>query len=377
MRRALVLIAVGLGVVALLVVTGVINIKIDIHPPGRAPAAEFWTTIPGDAELPSALALWVERAKAARPAVVNVSTRARVRQTPLDDFFRRFFEGEEQQNTQRTSLGTGFLISPDGYVVTNNHVVAPGGEIVVKLDRGSEHSAKVVGTDPDTDVALLKIEVSGVPVLPLGDSDRLQVGEPVMAIGNPFGLDQTVTTGIVSAKERFIGSGPYDDFIQTDASVNPGNSGGPLIDARGAVVGINTAIFSQSGGSVGIGFAIPVNLAKVVLSQLRERGTVVRGWLGVALRPVTPHVAEAMRLDDPRGAVVEGTVPGSPAERAGIRKGDVIVAFGNTPITGPGDLSRRIAAQGPGQKVQLTVVRDRQRLTIPVDLARPPERRRR
>jgi serine protease Do len=369
MRRALLLIVTALGVLALLVVSGVVNVKIDIHPPGRVPAAEFWTTVPGEVDLPPALALWVERAKAARPAVVNVSTRARVPETPLDQFFRRFFEGEGEQAAPRASLGTGFLISADGYVVTNNHVVAPGGQIIVKLDRGSEHAAKVVGTDPAT-------EVGGVPVLPLGDSDWLQVGEPVMAIGNPFGLDQTVTTGIVSAKERFIGSGPYDDFIQTDASVNPGNSGGPLIDARGAVVGINTAIFSQSGGSVGIGFAIPINLAKVVLSQLRERGAVVRGWLGVALRPVTPDVAEATGLEGAKGAAVEGVVQGSPADRAGIRRGDVIVALDDAAIGGPADLSRRIAAQPPGQKVRITVVRDRARRTIPVELTRLPERRR-
>src|SRR4029450_3230060 len=210
---------------------------------------------------------------------------------------------------------SGFIISSDGYVVTNNHVVGNGGDIIVRLSRGTEHSARVVGTDPPTDLALpagatersarvvgtapptdlalLKIDAATLAVLPLGDSDGLQVGEPVMAIGNPFGLDQTVTTGIVSAKERFIGSGPYDEFVQTDASINPGNSGGPLLDSRGAVVGINSAIFSQSGGSIGIGFAIPFNLAKTVLLQLRERGSVTRGWLGVALRPLTPEVGQA------------------------------------------------------------------------------------
>ena len=196
-----------------------------------------------------------------------------------------------------------------------------------------------------------------------------------MAIGNPFGLDQTVTTGIVSAKERFIGSGPYDDFIQTDASVNPGNSGGPLIDSRGAVVGINTAIFSQSGGSVGIGFAIPINLAKAVLPQLRERGTVVRGWLGVAIRPVTPHAAEEAGLPDAKGAVVEGVVEGSPAERAGMKKGDVIVAVGDQPVATPPDLTRRIAGTAPGTRVALTVIRDRKRVQVAVDLGRLPERR--
>jgi len=360
------------GVLVLLVTTGVLDVRISLRPPSRAPAQEFWRTAGADRPLPEAFALWVELAKAARPAVVNVSTRARGTGTPLDEFFRRFGEGPA---VPRGSLGTGFLISPDGYVVTNNHVVAAGGQIIVKLDRGSEHEARVVGNDPATDLALLKIEVTGVTVLPFGDSDRLQVAEPVMAIGNPFGLDQTVTTGIVSAKERFIGSGPYDDFIQTDASVNPGNSGGPLIDSRGAVVGINTAIFSQSGGSVGIGFAIPINLAKAVLPQLRERGSVVRGWLGVALRPLTPDVAQTLGLTEQRGAVVDGVVPGSPAERAGLRKGDVIVAFGDRPVMSPADLSRRIAGQPPGQRVQLTIVRAGARSIATVELGRLPERR--
>ena len=326
-----------LSVLVVLVAVGVIDIRISLRPPTKAPAQQFWTAADVERALPEALALWVELAKSTRPAVVNVSTRARTTGTPLDEFFRRFYEGDRPA-VPRSSLGTGFVVSPDGYVVTNNHVVAAGGQIIVKLDRGTEHEARVVGTDPATDLALLKIDVTRLPVLPFGDSDRLQVAEPVMAIGNPFGLDQTVTTGIVSAKERFIGSGPYDEFIQTDASVNPGNSGGPLIDSRGAVVGINTAIFSQTGGSVGIGFAIPINLAKAVLPQLRERGSVIRGWLGVALRPLTPEIAQTLRLTEQRGALVEGVVQGSPAERAGIRKGDVIVALGDNPVTSPADL---------------------------------------
>jgi serine protease Do len=201
------------------------------------------------------------------------------------------------------------------------------------------------------------------------------VGEPVMAIGNPFGLDQTVTTGIVSAKERFIGSGPYDDFIQTDASVNPGNSGGPLLDYRGAVVGINTAIFSQTGGSVGIGFAIPINLAKTVVTHLRESGAVVRGWLGVAVRPVTQTLAESARLGDTRGAFVDNVVQGSPAARAGLRKGDVIVAVDDQGVGNPQELTRRIAGTPPGTRVRVGVVRDGARQTIAIELGRLPDRR--
>jgi serine protease Do len=375
MRRPVVWLALVTAMVAALVLAGIVSIRIDVHPPRPAPAAVFWTDAKVDAPLPGALALWVELARATRPAVVNVSTLQGRASDPMAEFLRRFFPGDAPP-APRSSLGSGFIASPDGYVVTNHHVVAGGGQIVVRLDRGVEHPARVVGTDPATDLALLKVEAAGLPSLPMGDSDRLEVGEPVMAIGNPFGLDQTVTTGIVSAKERFIGSGPYDDFIQTDASVNPGNSGGPLIDHRGAVVGINTAIFSQTGGSVGIGFAIPINLAKTVLPQLRDRGTVVRGWLGVALRPVTPDEAQRARLDGPRGGLVESVADGSPAARAGIRAGDIIVAVGGQPVSGPPDLSRRIAGTPPGTRVEVALVREGARRELAVELGRLPERAR-
>jgi serine protease Do len=372
-RRAAWLVAIGL-VTTLLVLAGVVSVRIEFRPPRWTPAAEFWTSAPADGPLHPAFALWVELARATRPAVVHVSTPQGRRGDPRAEFFRRFFEGE-RPGPPRASLGSGFIVSPDGYIVTNNHVVAAGGEVAVKLDRGTEHPARIVGTDPATDLALLKIEASSLPTVRLGDSDRLEVGEPVMAIGNPFGLDQTVTTGIVSAKERVIGSGPFDEFIQTDASVNPGNSGGPLIDSRGAVVGINTAIFSQTGGSIGIGFAIPINLAKTVLLQLRERGTVVRGWLGVAAGPVTAHLAETAGLPEPKGAIIAEVVDGSPAERAGLRKDDIIVAVDSQPVSAPPELTRRIAGLPPGTRVQVTVVRQRQQVVVPVELGRRPERR--
>jgi serine protease Do len=359
-------------IVALLVLGGIVSIRIDLHPP-RWAAAEFWTSAPKDGPLQPAFQLWVDLAKAARPAVVNVSTQARV-SDPRAEFFRKFFEGGPP-GSQRSSLGSGFVISSDGYVVTNNHVVASGGDIIVRLSRGGEHAARVVGTDPATDLALLKIDASILPVLPLGDSDRLEVGEPVMAIGNPFGLDQTVTTGIVSAKERFIGSGPYDEFVQTDASINPGNSGGPLIDSRGAVVGINSAIFSQTGGSIGIGFAIPINLAKTVLLQLRDHGSVVRGYLGVAVRPVPPDVSESAGLKEPQGVLIESVVEGSPAEKAGVQKGDVIVAVNEQAVAAPQELTRRIVASPPGTRVQLSIVRKGKPLKLPVELGRLPEKR--
>src|SRR5688572_7595516 len=306
MRRLVGLVLIVAAAVAVLYTSDVVTIN--VHPPrsDSVSASPFWQEKGGEAPLPPGLGIWVELARAARPAVVNVSTTQRQARAPADDFFRRFFEGPGRgpQGGTRQSLGSGFIASGDGYIVTNFHVVREAAAIVIRLADQSEYSARLVGSDPKTDIALLKVEAKGLTMLPFGNSDRLQVGEPVMAIGNPFGLDQTVTTGIVSAKERFIGSGPYDDFIQTDASINPGNSGGPLIDARGALIGINTAIFSPSGGWSGIGFAIPVNAAKEVLAQLRERGQVTRGYLGVAVTPVSPDAARAAGLEARAGALV-------------------------------------------------------------------------
>ena len=359
MRRSAGLILV-LGLVALaLWATGVVSVKVNPPTTRSVSASPFWQEVRGDATVPPALRIWVELAKAAKPAVVNVSTTQRGQARGPDEFFRRFFErgGPREERRDRQSLGSGVIASADGHVVTNFHVVRGADAIVVRLADQSEYQAKLVGSDPRTDLALLKIEGRGLPAMPFGDSDRLEVGEPVMAIGNPFGLDQTVTTGIVSAKERFIGSGPYDDFIQTDASVNPGNSGGPLVDVRGALVGINTAIFSQTGGSVGIGFAIPVNIAKDVLRQLRESGKVVRGYLGVAVAPVTPEARRAADLPTPKGAVVAEVVAGSPAAAAALKPGDVIVRFQGEELQDPRDLTRRVAATPPGTSVKLDVVR--------------------
>jgi serine protease Do len=359
MRRSAGLILVlGLVVLALWA-TGVVSVKVNPPTTRSVSASPFWQEVRGDATVPPALRIWVELAKAAKPAVVNVSTTQRGQARGPDEFFRRFFErgGPREERRDRQSLGSGVIASADGHVVTNFHVVRGADAIVVRLADQSEYQAKLVGSDPRTDLALLKIEGRGLPAMPFGDSDRLEVGEPVMAIGNPFGLDQTVTTGIVSAKERFIGSGPYDDFIQTDASVNPGNSGGPLVDVRGALVGINTAIFSQTGGSVGIGFAIPVNIAKDVLRQLRESGKVVRGYLGVAVAPVTPEARRAADLPTPKGAVVAEVVAGSPAAAAALKPGDVIVRFQGEELQDPRDLTRRVAATPPGTSVKLDVVR--------------------
>jgi serine protease Do len=376
MRRSAALIVIVALVAAALWATGVVTVKVNPPTTDSVSASPFWQEAGGEAPLPSALRIWVELARAARPAVVNVSTsqRAQARGPLSDEFFRRFFErGPGETPRGRQSLGSGVIASGDGYIVTNFHVVRGADAIVVRLADQSEHRAKLVGSDARTDLALLKIEGRSLPALPFGDSDRLEVGEPVMAIGNPFGLEQTVTTGIVSAKERFIGSGPYDDFIQTDASVNPGNSGGPLVDSRGALVGINTAIFSQTGGSVGIGFAIPVNVAKDVLRQLRDRGAVVRGYLGVAVTPVTPETREAARLPDARGALVAEVVPGSAAASAGVKPGDVIVRFQGEDVADPRELTRRVAATPPGTTVKLEVARPGGTATLTAKVTRLEE----
>jgi serine protease Do len=357
MRRFVLLLVGLLGLGGLLVATGVVRLRIQVQPADWVSASPFWREQPGQAPLPSGLGVWVELARAVKPAVVNVSTTQRTPRAGPEDFFRRFFEGPPAPQRGRQSLGSGFIVSADGYVGTNFHVVRGASEIVVRLADHTEHQAKLVGGDPKTDLALLKIEGRSLPTLAFGDSDRLQVGEPVMAIGNPFGLDQTVTTGIVSAKERFIGAGPYDDFIQTDASINPGNSGGPLVDVRGALVGINSAIFSQTGGSVGIGFAIPINIAKDVLPQLRERGHVIRGYLGVAVGPVPADVRRQVGQTDERGALVAEVVPRSPGAEAGLRPGDIITAFQSAPIQSPNELTRRVGGTPPGMEVTLKVVR--------------------
>ncbi len=370
MRRLGLLLVVVLAIVIGLVLTGVLSIHVQFRKPGGVEAKPFWKEVATEAALPPGLGVWVEVARVVTPAVVNISTTQRATARPGDDFFRRFFEGPTPP--PRASLGSGFIVAPDGYVVTNFHVVRDGGEIVVRLADHRELKARVAGSDAKTDIALLKIDATDLPTLAFGDSDRLPVGAPVMAVGNPFGLEQTVTTGIVSAKERFIGSGPYDDFIQTDASINPGNSGGPLVDAQGALVGINTAIFSQSGGWIGIGFATPVNLAKDVLAQLRAAGKVTRGYLGVAAAPVPADAPGAPA--SAAGALVADVVPGSPAASAGIKPGDIISAFQGHRIQNPRNLTRRVGATPPGTRVTLELRGPRGERTVTVTLAELSDR---
>ncbi len=255
--------------------------------------------------------------------------------------------------------------------MTNNHVVEDAEKIEVRLSDGREFEAKVVGRDPKTDIAVIKINAKGdLPIAPLGDSDRLEVGEWVLAIGNPFGLEHTVTAGIVSAKGRNIGAGPYDNFIQTDASINPGNSGGPLINMRGKVVGINTAIFSRGGGNIGIGFTIPINLVKELLPQLKEDGKVTRGWLGVAIQKVTPEIAESLGLKKATGALVADVSEHSPAEKAKLKVGDIIVEFNGTKVKESNDLPAIVARTPAGNEVSVKVLRDGKGVSLPVTIGK-------
>src|SRR5881628_1010272 len=314
--------------------------------------AALWSERPVTTTAPApAASPWVELARTLKPAVVNISTK---RVDKSNQSFEQFFGGRPRRAVR--SLGSGFVINPNGLIVTNNHVVDGATEIKVTLADGRELPGRVLGRDPKTDIALLKVDATGLLVIPLGDSSRLQVGEPVMAIGNPFGLEQTVTTGIVSATGRVIGEGPYDDFIQTDASINPGNSGGPLINAQGQAVGIDAAIFSQSGGSVGIGFAIPSNLAKTVVTQLADTGHVSRGWLGVSIQSLTPELAKSFGLTETTGALVGSVTDDSPAMKAGIKAGDIITEFDGHKVARSETLPRLVAETPARREVPVTVL---------------------
>ena len=330
----------------------------------------------------NALPDFVALAKRMKPVVVNISTtqvsESRGQQEfgspfgdddPFNDFWRRFFGGPMPRGgpQRQRSLGSGFIIDADGSILTNNHVVENAQKIVVKLADDQEYEAKVVGRDAKTDIAIIKINAkAALTAASLGDSDHLDVGEWVVAIGNPFGLDSTVTSGIVSAKGRHIGQGPYDNFIQTDASINPGNSGGPLINLRGEVIGINTAIFSRTGGNMGIGFAIPINLAKELLPQLRGKGKVTRGYLGVLIQKVTPEIAESLGMDRGYGALVANVSKDGPADKAGVKVGDVIVEFDGKEVKDSGDLPIIVARTPVDKKIRMKVLRDKKEVTLNV-----------
>lgn len=305
-----------------------------------------------------------------KPAVVNISVTQVVKtggmsqefQAPFSEddqfreFWKRFFGNQEPREFKKKGLGSGFIINREGYIVTNNHVIQKAKDITVILYNKEQYPAKVIGADAKTDIALIKIDAKkDLPVAPLGDSDKLMEGESVIAIGNPFGLSETVTTGIVSAKGRVIGAGPYDDFIQTDASINPGNSGGPLINFHGEVVGINTAIVAAAQG---IGFAVPINISKEIILQLKEKGKVTRGWLGVTIQEVTSEIASSFSLKDTVGALVSDVVPGGPAEKAGLKRGDIILEMNGNTIKDYHDLPRKVSLMSPGEAVTFKVFRE-------------------
>ncbi|NNG07041.1 MAG: DegQ family serine endoprotease [Desulfobacteraceae bacterium] len=341
--------------------------------PISAPEAQTTSTV---AAIPGSFS---GLAKGASPSVVNISTvkvvKGRERaplpfgpNDPFREFFDRFFGDQLPKDFRQRSLGSGFIINKEGLILTNNHVVEKTDEIKVTLSDKREFRAEIIGRDPKTDLALIRIEAdTPLEPLPLGDSEKLDVGDWVVAIGNPFGLGHTVTAGIVSAKFRQLGAGSYDNFIQTDASINPGNSGGPLLNTVGEVVGINSAIFTQTGGSVGIGFAIPINMAKDLLPQLKK-GKVVRGWLGVLIQKITPELKDKLDLKDEKGALVADVVSGGPAEKAGLKRGDVIVSFDGKEIEEMKQLPYVVASTPVGKMVTVELIRKGKKNALQVEV---------
>ena len=329
-----------------------------------------------------------EIVKEAMPAVVFVQVEKTVEQGPSpfggqdpfgmfnDPFFQRFFGPHLRQRPRKfkqRGQGSGFIISRDGYILTNNHVVGDADTIKVKLADGRKFKAKVIGKDPQSDVAVIKINATGLPTLPLGNSDSIQVGEWVIAIGNPFGLTQTVTVGVISAKGRSrLGITDYEDYIQTDAAINPGNSGGPLINIHGEAIGINSAIFSRSGGYMGIGFAIPINMAKAVKNQLIKNGKVVRGWLGVVIQEIDEDLAKSFGLKKAEGVLISEVAENSPAKKAGLKSGDIILKMDGHNVVDIGELRNKIALTPPGSKVTFDILREGKHKTVTVTIEEKP-----
>ena len=378
--RSLVLVALGFLILGLL-------ISSQTNLTSRLRAEKLWTEGPSIVPARNAgesLPSFAELVKKLSPTVVNISTAKVVKersqtprnprpqdpfggQTPFHDFFEKYFGDNPPRGFRARSLGSGFIINQDGYIVTNNHVIEDTDEILVKLANEKEYTAEVVGRDSKTDLALIRLKGKGpFPVAPLGDSDKLEVGDWVLAIGNPFGFDHSVTAGIVSAKGRVIGSGPYDNYIQTDASINPGNSGGPLFNTRGEVIGINTAIISTGRG---IGFAIPINMVKELLPQLKDSGKVRRSWLGVSIQPVSEELAASFGMGSPRGALVTSVMEGEPADKAGVKRGDVILRFNGKEIKDVRELQRLVAGTTIGSIVDLVVFRDGKEVHLSTRLA--------
>jgi Do/DeqQ family serine protease len=324
-----------------------------------------------------------EAARKALPAVVHIFTRqeVKIQRHPLmnDPFFRHFFGDEPEDAPRRNSgLGSGVIVSPNGYILTNFHVVDAADEIEVLLSDGRKLKAKVVGADPESDLAVLRVEADELPAITFGRMEDVGVGDVVLAIGNPFGVGQTVTMGIVSALGRtHLGINTFENFIQTDAAINPGNSGGALVDGEGNLIGINTAIYSRTGGSLGIGFAIPVSLARQIMEQIIQNGKVIRGWVGVEAQEITPELAESFGLPDTDGALIAGVVRGSPADQAGVQPGDVLLSVNQHDIRNPQDMLDAIAALKPGEEAGFRLRRARGIHDIKVKIGQRPIQKRR
>jgi len=389
--RLLLVLVLALGII---VVGGVaIPTLLSLTSPGETPVdrSEAWAA-PERLEplppVPEGLDRLSERFRAVarhiRPAVVAIGVSKTVEASPWpfgDDFFRRFFgrqfrgpEGERK--FERRGLGSGVIVSADGYILTNNHVVVDADEITVRLSDGREFGAEVIGTDPPSEIAVVRIDAGGdLPVAKLGDESTMEVGDWVLAVGSPFGLEQTVTSGIISATGRHgVGITEYENFIQTDAAINPGNSGGPLVNMNGEVVGINTAIASRSGGYMGIGFAVPINMARKVMDRLVEEGEVVRGWLGVYIQPLTPEMAESMDISEKKGVLISQVFDDTPAAKGGIQAGDVVLEFNGKAVGDPSQLQSAVAWTKPGTEAEVVLLRGGKRKTVTVEVARRPER---
>jgi serine protease DegQ len=347
--------------------------------PGRGSQAGLVADKVSVLQAPRAPALagsYREAAGRAMPAVVNILTsKSAANSHPLlrDPFFRRFFGDRTPPEQQQASLGSGVIVSPDGYILTNNHVIEGADDIQVVLADGRKEVAAVVGTDPETDLAVIRIDARNLPVIVLGHADQARVGDVVLAIGNPFGVGQTVTMGIISALGRNnLHINHFENFIQTDAAINFGNSGGALIDTEGNLLGINSAIYSQTGGSVGIGFAIPVSTAKMVMEAIIKHGQVVRGWIGIETQDITPELAASFGLARDKGAIIAGVVQDGPADRAGILPGDILLTVAGKPVGSTSEMLNLIAQLPPGQKATMTVMRKNREAAVEVNVAKRP-----
>ncbi len=349
---------------------------------GATPSAPAQVSILSTPTIPASAnpraASFSDAVQKAAPSVVNIFTSKEARaRHPLaqDPLFRRFFGDQFGDDAQRSSsLGSGVIVSPEGFILTNHHVVEGADEIEIALADGKKLLAKVVGNDPDTDLAVLRVTTDSLPAITFGQSEAMRVGDVVLAIGNPFGVGQTVTSGIVSALGRSqLGINTFENFIQTDAAINPGNSGGALIDAQGNLVGINSAIYSRSGGSMGIGFAIPVSTAKMVLEQIIKTGGVTRGWIGVEVQEITGALAESLKLPDSKGAIIAGVLRGGPADKAGVKPGDVLLAIEGKPVLDPQSMLNLVAGLAPGESAKLSLRRGQEPIELAVAVGKRPK----